>query len=98
MNLPEKSIWTDADFAAMSWHDAALHAVAIEPSLPHPGRRLVDLDYIVARRDLRRAGLRAGRTLIGTVLTSSRWARHRDVKYASRRRRTRVGAGRPRRG
>ena len=31
----------------MGWHDAALHAVAVEPAPPHPGRLLLDLDYIV---------------------------------------------------
>jgi hypothetical protein len=43
----EKAVWTSADFDHMSWHDAALHAVAVEPAPPHPGRLLVDLDYIV---------------------------------------------------
>lgn len=31
----------------MGWHDCAVHAIAFEPALPHPGRLLVDLDYIV---------------------------------------------------
>jgi hypothetical protein len=43
----EKATWTDADFGVMGWHDAALHALAIEPSPPYPGRLLVDIDYIV---------------------------------------------------
>jgi hypothetical protein len=43
----EKVVWTSADFDHMSWHDAALHAVAVEPAPPHPGRLLLDLDYIV---------------------------------------------------
>jgi hypothetical protein len=43
----EKSVWTAADFDQMGWHDAALHAVAVEPSPPHPGRLLLDIDYIV---------------------------------------------------
>jgi len=43
----ERATWTDADFDSMGWHDAALHAVAIEPSPPHPGRLLFDIDYIV---------------------------------------------------
>ena len=44
---PEKAIWTDADFDRMGWHDAALHAVAVEPDSECPGRLLLDLDYIV---------------------------------------------------
>jgi len=42
-----KTIWTEADFDAMSWHDNAIHAVAVEPVPDHPGRLLLDLDYIV---------------------------------------------------
>ena len=42
-----KAIWTDADFDRMGWHDSAVHALAIEPAPPYPGRLLVDLDYIV---------------------------------------------------
>jgi hypothetical protein len=30
----------------MGRHDAALHAVAIQPSLPYPGRLLIDLDLL----------------------------------------------------
>jgi fermentation-respiration switch protein FrsA (DUF1100 family) len=44
-----KAIWTDADFDAMNWHDAAVHAIALEPAPPYPGRLLVDLDYVVER-------------------------------------------------
>jgi len=44
-----KSVWTEADFEAMNWHDAAVHAVAVEPAPPYPGRLLVDLDYIIER-------------------------------------------------
>jgi hypothetical protein len=43
----EKSVLTAADFDRMGWHDAALHAVAVEPSPPSPGRLLLDIDYIV---------------------------------------------------
>ncbi|HEY7136522.1 MAG TPA: hypothetical protein VIB48_15815 [Acidimicrobiia bacterium] len=43
----EKAEWTAADFDAMGWHDNAVHALAFEPALPHPGRLLVDLDYII---------------------------------------------------
>jgi hypothetical protein len=42
-----KTVWTDADFGAMDWHDNAIHAVALEPVPDHPGRLLLDLDYIV---------------------------------------------------
>ena len=42
-----KTVWTDADFDAMDWHDNAIHAVALEPVPDHPGRLLLDLDYIV---------------------------------------------------
>ncbi len=42
-----KAIWTDADFDQMGWHDCAVHALAVEPAPPCPGRLLVDLDYIV---------------------------------------------------
>jgi hypothetical protein len=44
-----KAVWTDADFDAMNWHDAAVHAIAVEPAPPDPGRLLVDLDYVVER-------------------------------------------------
>jgi hypothetical protein len=42
-----KTVWTDADFDAMSWHDNAVHAVALEPAQAYPGRLLLDIDYIV---------------------------------------------------
>jgi hypothetical protein len=42
-----KTIWSQADFPSMGWHDNAVHALAIEPALPHPGRLLIDLDYII---------------------------------------------------
>jgi len=42
-----KTVWTDADFGTMSWHDNAVHAVALEPGQTHPGRLLLDIDYIV---------------------------------------------------
>jgi hypothetical protein len=43
------AVWTDADFDAMNWHDAAVHAIAVGPAPPDPGRLLVDLDYVVER-------------------------------------------------
>ena len=42
-----KTVWTDADYDAMSWHDNAVHAVALEPAPAYPGRLLLDLDYIL---------------------------------------------------
>jgi hypothetical protein len=42
-----KTVWTDADFDAMGWHDNAVHAIAVEPAPPHPGSLLLDIDYIV---------------------------------------------------
>jgi hypothetical protein len=42
-----KTAWTQADFDQMSWHDNEVHAIAIEPALPEPGRLLLDIDYIV---------------------------------------------------
>ena len=42
-----KSVWTEADFDAMGSHDNAVHAVALEPVRDHPGRLLLDRDYIV---------------------------------------------------
>lgn len=45
-----KATWTDADFAAMGWHDCRIHAVSVgeydDDTLP-PARLLLDLDYIV---------------------------------------------------
>jgi len=43
----EKSVWTDADFDHMGWHDAAVHALATEGEDENPGRLLLDLDYIL---------------------------------------------------
>jgi hypothetical protein len=40
-------VWTEADLESLGWHDNAVHAVAVEPALPCPGRLLIDLDYIV---------------------------------------------------
>ena len=33
-----KTVWTDADFGELSWHDNEVHAIALEPALPEPGR------------------------------------------------------------
>lgn len=40
-------MWTEADFEDMGWHDATVHALAVEPEAHDPGRLLVDLDYIL---------------------------------------------------
>jgi hypothetical protein len=42
-----KPLWTQRDFEAMSWHDNAIHAIALEYTPPWPGRLLLDIDYIV---------------------------------------------------
>ena len=42
-----KTVWADADFDTMSWHDNAVHAVALEPASAHPGRLLLEIDYIL---------------------------------------------------
>ena len=42
-----RTVWTNADFDTMSWHDNAVHAVALEPAPDHPGRLLLDIDYIL---------------------------------------------------
>jgi hypothetical protein len=42
-----KSVWTEADFESVGWHDNAVHAFAFEPASPYPGRLLVDLDHII---------------------------------------------------
>jgi hypothetical protein len=47
MSREAQAVWTDADFDQMSWHDCAVHALAVEPARPAPGQLLVDLDYIV---------------------------------------------------
>jgi hypothetical protein len=44
-----KSLWSDADFEVMGWHDVTIHALCVQPgasddSLP---RLLLDIDYIV---------------------------------------------------
>ncbi|MGW4891381.1 hypothetical protein ACWEQL_03815 [Kitasatospora sp. NPDC004240] len=44
-----KSIWSDADFDAMGWHDVTIHGLCVQPptsdnALP---RLLLDIDYIV---------------------------------------------------
>ncbi|MGW5355352.1 hypothetical protein ACWERV_33145 [Streptomyces sp. NPDC004031] len=44
-----KSVWSDADFDTMGWHDATVHGLCVQPSAtdgPLP-RLLLDIDYIV---------------------------------------------------
>jgi hypothetical protein len=43
MNMPEKWIWTEADFEEMGWHDATIHAIAFRPE---SYELLLDIDYI----------------------------------------------------
>jgi hypothetical protein len=42
-----KTLWTDADFDTMGWHDNAVHAIALKPAPNDPGSLLLDIDYIV---------------------------------------------------
>lgn len=47
-SVPEdKDVRTDDDFGVMSWHDASLHAIAVEEMEESPGRVLFDLDYVL---------------------------------------------------
>ncbi|MEV7525872.1 hypothetical protein [Streptomyces sp. NPDC091371] len=42
-----KSVWSDADFEEMGWHDATVHGLSVQATgkiLPH---LVLDLDYIV---------------------------------------------------
>jgi len=41
----QKSIWTEADFEQMGWHDVRVHAIAFEPE---SYRIVFDIDYIFA--------------------------------------------------
>ncbi len=41
--LPEKAIWTDADFPELGWHDATLWSMVADPDT---FEFLLDLDYI----------------------------------------------------
>jgi hypothetical protein len=45
----EKSVWTDADFGRMGWHESHVRAIALLPDDEDDfaGRLLIDLDYIV---------------------------------------------------
>lgn len=42
-----KSVWSDADFDEMGWHDATVHGLSIQPTNDILPRLLLDLDYIV---------------------------------------------------
>ncbi len=42
-----KTVWTNADFDELSWHDNTIHALAVEPLGSDPGRLLLDIDHIV---------------------------------------------------
>ncbi|MFE2915393.1 hypothetical protein ACFXI0_17220 [Kitasatospora indigofera] len=42
-----KSVWSDADFDEMGWHDATVHGLSVQPTGGILPRLLLDLDYIV---------------------------------------------------
>lgn len=42
-----KSVWTDADFSEMGWHDATIHGLCVQSTDGVLPRLLLDLDYIV---------------------------------------------------
>lgn len=49
---PTKSLWSDADFDEMGWHDGTIHGLCVQPGAPDgslPPRLLLDIDYIVRR-------------------------------------------------
>ena len=39
----EKTVWTDADFEVMGWHDCHIHSIGFQPGA---WTLLIDLDYI----------------------------------------------------
>ncbi len=43
-----KSVWSDADFEELGWHDATVHGLYLQQTDVLP-RLLLDLDYIVRR-------------------------------------------------
>src|SRR6266550_2747235 len=42
----DRALWTDADFEAMGWHDATVHAIGFDQD-EESARLLFDIDYIV---------------------------------------------------
>jgi hypothetical protein len=42
-----RTVFTNADYDAMGWHDCAVHAIAWQPLPDEPGRLLLDIDYIL---------------------------------------------------
>ncbi|SDT61525.1 hypothetical protein SAMN05216371_3164 [Streptomyces sp. TLI_053] len=42
-----KSVWSDADFEDMGWHDATVHGLHVQQTDDILPRLLLDLDYIV---------------------------------------------------
>ncbi|MEU3464532.1 hypothetical protein ABZ721_31855 [Streptomyces sp. NPDC006733] len=42
-----KSVWRDADFDLMGWHDATIHGLSVQPASDILPSLLLDLDYIV---------------------------------------------------
>jgi len=41
------TVWTEEDFAELSWHDNAVHAIRIVEGIHGSGEFILDLDYIV---------------------------------------------------
>ncbi|WP_327735238.1 hypothetical protein OG749_16720 [Streptomyces nojiriensis] len=42
-----KSVWSDADFEEMGWHDATVHGLYVQETEEVLPRLLLDLDYLV---------------------------------------------------
>ncbi|MFJ7905962.1 hypothetical protein [Kitasatospora sp. NPDC096204] len=42
-----KSVWSDADFEEMGWHDATVHGLYVQQGDEFEARLLLDLDYVV---------------------------------------------------
>jgi hypothetical protein len=47
MAKPFKSVWTEADYAEMSWHDNHVHGLAIHAGQYGSGELELDIDYIL---------------------------------------------------
>lgn len=44
--IPEKWVWTEADFEQMSWHDCKIHAMAFVAEANFQHEFVLDVDYI----------------------------------------------------
>lgn len=42
-----KSVWSDADFEEMGWHDTTIHALSVQQTDDVLPRLVLDLDYLV---------------------------------------------------